>query len=165
MSIYPVGVYELYCCLHLILWWDHIIHLVRVHVCFQSLTRGVCLLPLIEGLEVPPELFHIRPRGVGRPHRRVTIPMFHSEIRSARVYPSCGRFQTCPDLSFYLLCSFLIVRHNGPLDGSGEPSPRCSCAEVSVARPHTYQSTGCSWGTSRGGEGGASILGRPVLGS
>ena len=76
MSARLVWAYATYRCLHLRLQWDLVVHLGRVYVCFQGKTRGVWILPLIEGLELPPDILHIRPGGVWRPHRRMPILTF-----------------------------------------------------------------------------------------
>ena len=89
-------------------------------MCCQGQARGVCILPLIEGLEVPPDLLYIRPGGVGRPHGRVPIPPFQYGVCSAGARPSLGRLQTRPDLCCCLLCLSPGVRHKRPVDGSGD---------------------------------------------
>ena len=73
---------------HLCLRWDIVVHLVCVDVCCQGQDRGVWLLSLIEVLEVPPELFHIRTGGVGRPRGRVLIPTFQNAEHSAESAPA-----------------------------------------------------------------------------
>ena len=79
------------------------------------------ILPLIEDLEVPPDLLHIRRGGVGRPYGCVLIPPFHNGVRSVGVRPSCGRLHTRPHLLCCLLRSSTGVYHEGLVDGSGDP--------------------------------------------
>ena len=128
-------------------------------MCCQRQARGVCFLPLIEVLEGPPDLLHIRPGGVGRPCGRMPIPPFHCGVRSAGVYPSRGRLQTHPALCCCLLCSFPGVRHEGPTDRSGDP-PHHVAAVVRVpshGRTLINQPNGV-WGHPEG-ERGAFQLG------
>ena len=131
MTACPVRAYASYCCLHLRLKWDIVVHLGRVDMCIQGQTRGVWLLPLVEGLENPPDIIHVRSGGVGRPCGRVTIPPFQYGVRSAGVRPSCGRLNTHPDLCFCLLHLPPGIRHQVPADGSHDP-PRHVLAVVGV---------------------------------
>ena len=85
---------------------------------------------MIEGLEVPPELFHIRTGGVGRPRGRVLIPTFQYGVRSAGVRPSRGSLQTRPDLHRCLLRSPPGVLHQGPSDGYSEPPHQVSTVAI-----------------------------------
>ena len=107
-----------YRCLHLCLWRDLVIHLCRVDLCSQVHARGVWLLPLIEGLELTPELLHICPGGVGRMCRHMPIPTFQYGVRSVVVHPSCWRLQAFPDISCCLFYSPPGIRHQWPADGS-----------------------------------------------
>ena len=75
---------------------------------------------MIEVLEVPPDLLHIRPWRFRRPYRHVPIPMFQYGVRSARFCPSRGKFQIRPDCSGCPLCSSTRVRHKGLSDVSGD---------------------------------------------
>ena len=92
---------------------------------------SVWLLPLIEVLEVPPDLLHIRLGGVGRPHRRVLIPQFQYGIRFGVIFPSRGRLQTRPDLCCCLLRLSPGVCHEGPMEGYGD-TPRHAAAFARV---------------------------------
>ena len=90
-------------------------------MCCQRKARGVCLLPLIEVLEVPPDLLHIRMVGVGRLRGRLPIPLFQYSSRSVGVCLSHGRLQARSDIRCCLLRSSPGICHEGPEDGSGEP--------------------------------------------
>ena len=85
--------------LRLCLQWDLVIHIGRVCVCCQWQARGVWLVPLIEGLEVPPDFLHIRLGGVGRLRGRVPILLLQYGVHSVGIFPYHGRLQTPPDLS------------------------------------------------------------------
>ena len=79
------------------------------------------LLPLIEGMEVLPNIPHIRPLGVGHTQGRVPIPTFQYGVRYVGVRPYHGRLQTCPDLCCCLLHSPSGVCQKGPDYVSSEP--------------------------------------------
>ena len=128
VSARPVWAWALYRCLHLRLRWYLVIHLGWIYVCGQGQGRGVWLLPLIEGLEIPPDLFHVFPGGFGRPCGRMPIPTFHYGVHSTGVRPSCDRLQTRPDLCFCLICSPPGIRHQGTEDGSCDPP--CQVSDV-----------------------------------
>ena len=93
--------------------------------------------PSYRGFGSPPDLFHIRPGGVGHPRGCMPIPMFRYGIRSAGVCPSCGRPQTRPDLGCYHLRLSLRFCHKGPSEGSGDP-PR------QIAAMSRVPSQGCT---------------------
>ena len=123
MSNCPLGAQATYRCFQIRLQWYLVIHLGRFHICCQWQDWGVCILPLIEGIEAPPYLLHIRLGRVGCPLRRVPIPEFQYCIRSAGVGPSCGRLHTRHDISGFLLCSSPRVLQKGLEDCSGK-TPR-----------------------------------------
>ena len=83
--------------------------------------RGVWLLPLIEGLEIPPDLFHVRLVGFGCPYGRMQISTFQYSVRSAGVCSSRVRLHTRPDLRCCIFSSPPVIRHQGTAYGSRRP--------------------------------------------
>ena len=91
MPALPVRAEASYHCLQLRLRWDLVVHLGRVDVCSQEQARGVWLLPLIEVLEIPPDLFNVCPVGFGHLCGRVMLSTFQYGVQSTGVCLSCGR--------------------------------------------------------------------------
>ena len=113
------------------------------------------VLPLIQGLEVPPDILHIGPRRVGRPHGCVAVPAFQYSVRSVRVCLSCCRIQERPDRCCSLLKSSPRVHQQGDPDGLGDV-PRHVMVVTRVAAegcPHINQPDG--FGGHPEGERGA----------
>ena len=77
----------MYRCLHLRIQSNLVAHLGRIDVCRQGQASKVWILPLIEGLEIPPDLFYVCPGGVGHPCGHVSISTFQYGIRSAGSAP------------------------------------------------------------------------------